>query len=178
MHGLNTYDYGARQYNPVTARWDRVDPLCEKYYSVSPYAYCGNNPMRYIDPDGMKGIPYHLLQRRLQNIAFLGVGFSVSDLTNLREHASEGLFVSIVEAGSKRYAAIISDPEKAIEFFKSNSDVDIENIYNQTFNNSSEKSVQRKIDKAILSIVGDGSKSGITVFIADDAHKRNFRILQ
>ena len=53
MHGLNTYDYGARQYNPVTARWDRMDPLCEKYYSMSPYAYCGNNPVRYIDPDGM-----------------------------------------------------------------------------------------------------------------------------
>ena len=53
MHGLNTYDYGARQYNPVTARWDRMDPLCEKYYSMSPYAYCGNNPMRYIDSNGM-----------------------------------------------------------------------------------------------------------------------------
>jgi len=34
MHGLNTYDYGARQYNPVTARWDRMDPLCEKYCKV------------------------------------------------------------------------------------------------------------------------------------------------
>ena len=52
MHGLNTYDYGARQYNPVTARWDRMDPLSEKYYGMSPYAYCGNNPMRYIDSDG------------------------------------------------------------------------------------------------------------------------------
>ena len=53
MHGLNTYDYGARQYNPVTARWDRVDPLCEKYYSISPYAYCGNNPIMLVDPDGL-----------------------------------------------------------------------------------------------------------------------------
>ena len=52
MHGLNTYDYGARLYNPVTAHWDRMDPLCEKYYSVSPYAYCANNPVRYIDQDG------------------------------------------------------------------------------------------------------------------------------
>ena len=52
MHGLNTYDYGARQYNPVTARWDRMDPLCEKYYSISPYAYCGGNPVNRIDPDG------------------------------------------------------------------------------------------------------------------------------
>ena len=54
MHGLNTYDYGARQYNPVTARWDRMDPLCEKYYSISPYAYCEGNPVRYIDSDGRK----------------------------------------------------------------------------------------------------------------------------
>ena len=52
MHGLNTYDYGARQYNPVTARWDRMDPLCEKYYDVCPYAYCFNNPVKFIDPDG------------------------------------------------------------------------------------------------------------------------------
>ena len=52
MHGLNTYDYGARQYNPITARWDRMDPLAEKYYSVSPYVYCLNNPIRLIDPDG------------------------------------------------------------------------------------------------------------------------------
>ena len=54
MHGLNTYDYGARQHDPILARWDRIDPLCEKYYSLSPYAYCGNNPMNAIDPDGKK----------------------------------------------------------------------------------------------------------------------------
>ena len=50
--GLNTYDYGARQHYPVLARWDRIDPLCEKYYGVSPYAYCGNNPVNRVDPDG------------------------------------------------------------------------------------------------------------------------------
>ena len=52
MHGLDTYDYGARQYDPILGRWDRVDPLCEKYYSISPYAYCGDNPIRYIDAQG------------------------------------------------------------------------------------------------------------------------------
>lgn len=52
MHGLDTYDYGARQYNPIAARWDRMDPLCEKYYDVSPYAYCGNNPINAIDEKG------------------------------------------------------------------------------------------------------------------------------
>ena len=52
MHGLNTYDYGARQHDPILARWDRIDPHCEKYYNVSPYAYCHNNPVMMIDPDG------------------------------------------------------------------------------------------------------------------------------
>ena len=52
MHGLNTYDYGARQYAPILGRWDRMDPLCEKYYSISPYVYCMNNPVMFLDPDG------------------------------------------------------------------------------------------------------------------------------
>ena len=53
MHGLNTYDYGARQYNPVTGRWDRMDPHCESYYNVSPYVYANNNPVMLVDLDGM-----------------------------------------------------------------------------------------------------------------------------
>ena len=53
-HGLNTYDYGARQYDPILPKWDRIDPLAETNYNVSPYAYCANNPVRFIDPDGRK----------------------------------------------------------------------------------------------------------------------------
>lgn len=34
------------------ARWLSVDPLSEKYYDLSPYNYCGNNPIIYIDPNG------------------------------------------------------------------------------------------------------------------------------
>ena len=52
MHGLNTLDYGARQYNPVLPVWDRVDPLAEKYYHVSPYMYCSGNPVKFADIDG------------------------------------------------------------------------------------------------------------------------------
>ena len=43
---------GARQYNPVTGRWDRMDQLAEKDPGVSPYLYCGNNPVMFVDPDG------------------------------------------------------------------------------------------------------------------------------
>ena len=38
MHGLNTYDYGARQMDPVICQWTTVDPLAEEHYNVSPYA--------------------------------------------------------------------------------------------------------------------------------------------
>ena len=56
MHGLKWYDYGARMYDPILLTWNSIDPLCEKYYSISPYAYCGNNPVNVIDPIGLEPI--------------------------------------------------------------------------------------------------------------------------
>ena len=51
-HGLHWYDFGARCYDPVLARWTTPDPLSEKYYGISPYAFCNNNPVNFVDPDG------------------------------------------------------------------------------------------------------------------------------
>ena len=72
MHGLNTYDYGARQHDPILARWDRIDPLCEKYYNVSPYAYCVNNPVRFIDPDGKKVVIRYGTKGHERSFVFTG----------------------------------------------------------------------------------------------------------
>jgi RHS repeat-associated protein len=53
MMGLTQYDFHARTLDYTYARFTTPDPLAEKYYSISPYAYCGNNPINFIDPDGM-----------------------------------------------------------------------------------------------------------------------------
>ncbi len=53
MHGLDEYDSEARWYYPAIMRTTTIDPMAEKYYSISPYAWCGNNPVRYVDPFGM-----------------------------------------------------------------------------------------------------------------------------
>ena len=50
--GLNWYDYGARQYDAALGIFTTVDPSSERYYSTSPYVYCGGDPINRIDPTG------------------------------------------------------------------------------------------------------------------------------
>ena len=95
MHGLNTYDYGARQYNPITARWDRMDPLAEKYYSISPYAYCAGNPVKYVDPDGRK--------------------IDTSNMNEEEQKAYNDILVSLFE--SEMFKTLYDELQKSIAIF-------------------------------------------------------------
>ena len=52
LGGLGFTDYGARMYDDFTGRWFVPDPLAEKYASMSPYMYCGGNPIMFFDKDG------------------------------------------------------------------------------------------------------------------------------
>jgi len=55
----NSYDFGARIYDPRIARWLSVDPLFESYPYASPYVFALNSPVKFIDPDGqyVRGAP-------------------------------------------------------------------------------------------------------------------------
>lgn len=48
----NAYDFGARIYEARLGMWFSIDPLCVKYPSLSPYIFCGNNPILFVDIDG------------------------------------------------------------------------------------------------------------------------------
>ena len=63
MNGLDLYDYGARWMDSkIDARFTTMDPMCEKYYDISPYAYCAGNPVNLVDPDGRVVIIHYLNQ--------------------------------------------------------------------------------------------------------------------
>ena len=44
--------FGSRYYNSDLSIWLSVDPMSDKYPSMSPYVYCANNPIKLVDPNG------------------------------------------------------------------------------------------------------------------------------
>lgn len=95
--GLEWYDYGMREYDQQIGRFFRVDPISEKFYELSAYQYCSNDPIKNVDMDGAEGLDFRIFNKLVQNTvqnpngtsakvlgAAIGVGGS---LTNVMEGA-------------------------------------------------------------------------------------------
>ena len=109
MYGLNTYDYGARQHYPVLARWDRIDPLCEKYYNVSPYAYCANNPVKYVDPDGRKIVFAEGVSKEFRNNFSQAVSY-------LNQHGCSGMLKALNDSRNTYYISESADGSNSFDY--------------------------------------------------------------
>ena len=59
--------FGSRYYSSDLSIWLSVDPMSDKYPSLSPYTYCADNPVKLVDPDGEKVLPTSAFQNSAYN---------------------------------------------------------------------------------------------------------------
>ena len=60
--------FGSRYYSSDLSIWLSVDPMSDKYPSLSPYVYCADNPVKLVDPNGEENVyAFHYAQRHLLN---------------------------------------------------------------------------------------------------------------
>ena len=87
---LRILDFGARHYDPIVPRWTTPDPLAEKYFPITPYAYCAGDPVNYWDPDGFSPIynaQGHLLGTDNQGLQGGAIFMAESDFQQGMSHA-------------------------------------------------------------------------------------------
>ena len=92
-----SYDFGARNYLPAIPRWNSMDPLAEKYYSISPYVYCAGNPVNLVDLDGRNPIVMGVISALLD--AGIQIGGKMIEGESLIDSVHEIDITSVISAG-------------------------------------------------------------------------------
>ena len=123
----STYDFEARQLAPVFHRFTTMDPLAEKYYSISPYAYCAGNPVNLMDKDGRKlyfakGSSAEFKKRFAEAVKIMnakGLSYNIAKLHNSKStyYIAETEFNSRVKISeSNKSATVFWDPNTVLKF--------------------------------------------------------------
>ena len=120
-NGLDWYDFHARQMDPMVPRFTTIDPKCEKYYAISPYAYCAANPISFTDPKGedikadelsRRNICNALTKEESEYVRFDNNGKLDVQLLNRSKSTSDNMIALKVLANSKvKYNFMVADKD-------------------------------------------------------------------
>ncbi|HRD52986.1 MAG TPA: RHS repeat-associated core domain-containing protein [Flavobacteriales bacterium] len=178
VHGATgtSYDFGARLYDPRVGRWLSLDPLAEKFPSISPYAYVGNMPIWAKDPDGRDIV----VLSAQNNVAGLGHAAVLigNDETGWRLYSKNGTYGSSGASGKSN-----KNPESGIyfkslrEFADSESNLNYvtgEDTYTSAFRITTSAEIDAKMEAAAQEQVSSwydvsGLVSGSCIDVCSDA---------
>jgi RHS repeat-associated protein len=95
----NAQDFGARMYDARLGRWWGLDPLISKYPSISPYTFCADNPLLFVDKDGRD---YELFIDHNSKKVLIKADFYVNN-GNDESVANEGIKIWLALNGCYQY---------------------------------------------------------------------------
>ena len=188
LNSLNMYDFGARWYDVAgVPMWTSVDPLCEKYYNITPYAYCNNNPVNRVDPYGetdytvnSDGYMYESTSFMEKVKSFIGIG---SNQDRVYLEGSNKLIVSLPEGAinlsedeNEITKVEISDNKSAEKFTDAvmkETDVEwarVEHGNNKTVSNTIQNNHDDRNVNSVVPTMESYRAKGETIYLFDHSH--------
>ena len=188
QNSLNMYDFGARWYDVAgVPMWTSVDPLAEKYYNITPYAYCNNNPVNRVDPYGetdytvnSDGYMYESTSFMEKVKSFIGIG---SNQDRVYLEGSNKLIVSLPEGAinlsedeNEITKVEISDNKSAEKFTDAvmkETDVEwarVEHGNNKTVSNTIQNNHDDRNVNSVVPTMESYRAKGETIYLFDHSH--------